>query len=691
MYKLHFKRTFIFAIIGLLAGLLYGLFSPKMYEGNAGMIVGTDQGRIAGGNSGFQEDVEQILRQGYYKDSETEAQVLRSQGVFFRALARVSQKRGVAELTNDPRAAYERYDVITPEKSQVALIQVRWTDPKIAAELANEVTFVYNELRQSAMKEAVNSGIRYLEDQVQIARQRLTLTQNDLEEFKRKRLIADYAQKTSVDEKTLSDYTLAKANFEAELRAVDAELASDRAILARTPKFQSSAKFESKNDVLQRLEAQLSEMETARATLLTRYLPDSLEIRTTDEQIASLKRQLAIEQQRPTEQVSQNFAIDPVWSEKQNRIAQNLTRKRSLEKRLQETIAQLQTHEDKVAGRSADEIGLIERNREVALAGEQYQRLVKQLEDLKVRTDSAGRSAQLIFSATPDEQPVAPDVFKMSFIGALAGICLGLIFSFAMESLKLRVHTSAQLSELTGLPVVAAVPKLPKPKEIRLLRNLVKPEGQPAESFRYMSFFTLANDATFPKIVMFTGAGRQVGTSASAAQFAVAMARAGTKTLLVDADLRRQTVTKMFGGENKPGVADLLRREMLPAGQDSEIEIATAHDNLTLLPAGTGGRGSLSGFQLSHIAALVEQLRGKAQVIVIDSPPCDAFSDASALVKYVDDVCMVVSARKTPFRSIPLAYEILSRAGGKNISLVLTEASAQEEPFAEAARTLAQV
>jgi Mrp family chromosome partitioning ATPase len=206
-----------------------------------------------------------------------------------------------------------------------------------------------------------------------------------------------------------------------------------------------------------------------------------------------------------------------------------------------------------------------------------------------------------------------------------------------------------------------------------------------------MSFFTLANDATFPKIVMFTGAGRQVGTSASAAQFAVAMARAGTKTLLVDADLRRQTVTKMFGGENKPGVADLLRREMLPAGQDSEIEIATAHDNLTLLPAGTGGRGSLSGFQLSHIAALVEQLRGKAQVIVIDSPPCDAFSDASALVKYVDDVCMVVSARKTPFRSIPLAYEILSRAGGKNISLVLTEASAQEEPFAEAARTLAQV
>ncbi|MBV6459815.1 MAG: hypothetical protein HONBIEJF_02969 [Fimbriimonadaceae bacterium] len=690
MYKIHFKRTFLFAIIGLLAGLLYGLFSPKVYEGNAGMIVGTDQGRIAGGNSGFQEDVEQILRQGYYKDSETEAQVLRSQGVFFRALQRVAEKRGVATITDDNRAAYERYDVITPEKSQVALIQVRWTDPKIAAEIANEVTFVYNELRQQAMRDSVNSAIAYLEDQVQLARQKLTIKQNDLEGFKKSKLISDYAQKTMADEKTLSDYTLAAANLESEIQAIDAELSADRAIKARTPQFMQSTRHENKNIVLAKLESAKSDLEAGKVALLSRYLPDSIEVRNVNEQLAEVNRQLAIERKRASEITGRTQSVDPVWLEKDQKIAQNITRRQSVERRLQEMNSQLEEHKAKMELRPADEIGLLERNRDVGIASEQFQRLVRQLEDLKVRTDSAGRSAQLIFSAQVDEDPVAPDVFKMSFIGALAGICLGLIFSFAMESLKLRVHTSAQLSELTGLPVVAAVPKLPKPREIRLLRNLVKPEGQPSESFRYMSFFTLANDATFPKVVLFTGAGRQVGTSGSAAQFAVAMARAGTKTLLVDGDLRRQTVTKMFGAEGKPGVSDLLGREMLPSGQESAIEIATAHPGLMLLPAGSGGRTSLSAFQIAHIAAVVQQLRDKAQVIVIDAPPCDAFSDASALAKYVDDVCMVVSARKTPFRSIPLAYEILSRAGGKNISLVLTEASAQEEPFAEAARSLSR-
>jgi len=691
MYKIHFKRTFIFAIVGLLAGLLYGLFSPKVFEGNAGMIVGTDQGRIAGGNSGFQEDVEQILRQGYYKDSETEAQVLRSQGVFYRALARAAEKRGVATLTDDDRAAYERYDVITPEKSQVALIQVRWTDPKIAADIANEVTFVYNELRQQAMRDAVNSAIAYLEDQVQLARQKLTLKQNDLKTFKESKLISDYQQKTMADEKTLSDYTLAANNLESEIQAIDAELATDRLIKSRTKKYLAGTIHNTKNIILAKLESTKSDLEAAKTTVMTRYLPDSIEVRSINEQLGEVNRQLAIERRKETEVTARTESIDPVWLEKDQKIAQNETRKRSVVSRLQEMRAQLEAHKASMELRPADEIGLLERNRDVGLASEQYQRLQRQLEDLKVRTDSAGRSAQLIFSANVEKDPVAPDVFKMSFIGALAGICLGLIFSFAMESLKLRVHTSAQLSELTGLPVVAAVPKLPKPREIRLLRNLVKPEGQPSESFRYMSFFTLANDATFPKVVLFTGAGRQVGTSGSAAQFAVAMARAGTKTLIVDGDLRRQTITKMFGAEGKPGVSDLLAREMLPSGQETAIEIATAHPDLTLLPAGSGGRSSLSAFQIAHIAAVVQQLRDKAQVIVIDAPPCDAFSDASALAKYVDDVCMVVSARKTPFRSIPLAYEILSRAGGKNISLVLTEASAQEEPFAETARSLSRV
>jgi Mrp family chromosome partitioning ATPase len=89
----------------------------------------------------------------------------------------------------------------------------------------------------------------------------------------------------------------------------------------------------------------------------------------------------------------------------------------------------------------------------------------------------------------------------------------------------------------------------------------------------------------------------------------------------------------------------------------------------------------LADMQTAHMNALIEDLRDKADTVIINCPPVDVFADASRLAQYVDQICMVISAKSTSYRAIPIAQEILTKSGAKNITIVLTNASPTEEPF----------
>jgi receptor protein-tyrosine kinase len=127
---------------------------------------------------------------------------------------------------------------------------------------------------------------------------------------------------------------------------------------------------------------------------------------------------------------------------------------------------------------------------------------------------------------------------------------------------------------------------------------------------------------------------------------------------------------------------------MLPS-EESYPATGTAHDNLSVLPAGTRVGASLSEFVTTHLNAFVEDMRLKADVVVLDLPPCTEYADAARVASYMDETCLVVSAKYTSFRTIPVAQEILAKAGAKDVSIVLTHASPTEEPFSPKTRDLA--
>jgi len=78
---------------------------------------------------------------------------------------------------------------------------------------------------------------------------------------------------------------------------------------------------------------------------------------------------------------------------------------------------------------------------------------------------------------------------------------------------------------------------------------------------------------------------------------------------------------------------------------------------------------------------MLEGFKEKADVIVVDSAPCDVVSDAARLARYVDTVCLVVSATSGGDRSVPQASAIMQRAGAKKIEVILTNAQDEDDPF----------
>jgi hypothetical protein len=82
-----------------------------------------------------------------------------------------------------------------------------------------------------------------------------------------------------------------------------------------------------------------------------------------------------------------------------------------------------------------------------------------------------------------------------------------------------------------------------------------------------------------------------------------------------------------------------------------------------------------------RVESILGSLRQRAQIIVIAIAPTDIVADAAAFAAKVDEVCLSVSARSNEYGSVPIAYDILDKAGAKSIKLILTDTGRDGEPF----------
>ncbi len=684
MFKFHFKRGLIFAILGLAVGGTIAMLTPKVYEASAELLLG--DATVSSSATTLAPDVLRILGVGQASDSQTELQILKSQSIFFQALRNVARDKNEPDLMGDFVRYFLMYDVLTPDtkagaevKGSVATIRVRANNRDIAQEIARQITEVYNEFRTTNARNGLQNAIRYLSAQEVASKKVLDEAETKYKNYAAENGIVNIEQSNATATQLEGAAMTRLIEAKALKQGADAEVASLEQALASIPKNVAAGEINSRSQTVSQLESQIAQGRLELDRLRSRYLEDHPRVQEVAKSVRSMDAQLKKLNPNALTPSQSGNTPNPVYQGLQSQLASAKARAEGYQYQVQEAENFRNEVRERLRSLPTNEGQIRQLARDQVLADQNFRRIKIQLDDLRTRQDSS-QVAAILAPAQAYTNPVAPDVSKFLFIGTLAGLCLGLIYSFAVEAMKLRVHTSHQLAELTGLPVVATIPAMGRSQQ-KGLKSYAQPGAKPNESFRHMGYTFMAKNHAKPRLIMITGVGSVPGRTSSAVQFALALANSGNRVLLVDCDPVRSLATRAFDAEGKSGLSELFDRGTLPTTGEGVV-LSTPHDNLLLLPVGADVSKGLADRSTEQMDAVLAFLKASADIIVFDAPPCDMFSDASRLAGSVDEVCLVVSASTTNYAQIPNGYELLTRAGAKEVSLILTDASPNEEAFA---------
>lgn len=212
----------------------------------------------------------------------------------------------------------------------------------------------------------------------------------------------------------------------------------------------------------------------------------------------------------------------------------------------------------------------------------------------------------------------------------------------------------------------------------RSLITMLKPRSPISEQYR-----TIRTNIQFSsvdgeiKTIMITSPGPGEGKSTTTNNIAVVFAQQGKKVLLVDSDLRKPTVHHSFRIDNTCGLTNILTKQ----AKLEEAIFQTDEDHLFVLPSGPIPPNPAELLGSKAMDELLEEVKDLFDVIVFDTPPALAVTDAQVLANKTNGVVMVVSSGKTENDAALKAKELLVNAKAKLLGVVLNKKKRTESPY----------
>jgi capsular exopolysaccharide synthesis family protein len=284
---------------------------------------------------------------------------------------------------------------------------------------------------------------------------------------------------------------------------------------------------------------------------------------------------------------------------------------------------------------------------------------------------------------------VRPRPVRNTVVGTAFGVLLAFTVAFLLDTLDTRIFSAAELAEALGLRLLGKIPTPPRTARPKRLVMLVDAAGPQGEAFRELRLnFDLRNLEAGARLVVVTSALSGEDQSATAANLAIACARAGRDVLLVDCDLRTPQLHQFFSIDARPGLTDVtlgraeldaaLARVRLPATNESLApmnEHHAARGGLTILPAGVVPPDPGSVVDTESLATLLTELRSRYELVFIDTPPLLQAADGIALGSQVDGLIVVARASTSRRPTVRKLRQVLEVMPALKLGLVITDES----------------
>ena len=573
-------------------------------------------------------------------------------------------------------------------------ISVTALSPSEAAYIANTIAEVYKEQNQIESQEEVRLVKNFLGEQLNLFQEQLRQSEQTLKEYKENEKVVALPQEI---EKLVTMLT----EVESIYREAELELNSNKERLAYIDEqLGQSKKNLNMNNVmaapfLKELNQKMVQLETEKTRYIASLINQNL-FDPNDSRLRNYEEQARLLEQKYKEGITQYAALetgDPIS------LAEGLfQRKIEVEATIQSLLPKVETLKkivdeynqelEKIPARGL-KLARLERS---ARLDEKITLMMKEkFEESRITEVGQLGNVRIIDPAKPDYGPIRPKKKMNIMLGIIMGLGLGIGITFVMDYFDHSVRSADDIEKI-GFPILGSIPIIKLEQAVngarkngahrsrknsdqqeartiagRLITHFA-PKSPISEAYRSLrTSIQYAKADSQIKTIVVTSPGPQEGKSTTVANLAITFAQMGTRVLLVDTDLRRPVLHSIFDMDRTKGISNYLVGKI----ELDEAIVKTNIDNLFIMPCGTLPPNPSELLGSKSMKACIAELKTMFDIILFDSPPIMAVTDAAVLSSEVDGIILVVKAGQTDRNAVQRSYDILKNIPNHIIGALL--------------------
>jgi succinoglycan biosynthesis transport protein ExoP len=565
---------------------------------------------------------------------------------------------------------YEKHlQVEQMSNSRMVEVKFESKNPELAARVVNMLVHNYVEYNFQKNYDATRQASGWMEQRLDELKARVESSQQALVDYERRNAIVSVDGKQNIVEQRLAALTqeLAQAQGDRMKRqSVFETVGSDGSQLA----------FAAQDELLARLEEKYAALRAQYIEALDQYGPKFPKVVRLRDQANAIGQFAGRERKLDFAQIAAAYRAA---LSRENLLSHAVARQKTAVGELNQLLIEHNLLKEQ-----------FETNQQL------YARLLEHLRDATVSAGLKATNIHVVDAALPPTVPVRPK--KLLYIGAalFAGLAVGVTLAFAEEALDNSISGIEEVERLTAAPTLAIVPaaRHARAREYRLtaqrrmshslngavaLSVLREPESPVAESYRNLRTSILLSTAPRPpQAILITSTQPLEGKTSTSLNLALALAQRSTRTLIIDADLRKQGIGAALGMSKEAGLSGILTGAQSLEDTLRQLESAPG---LSVLAAGPRPPNPAELLSSPAMEKLLDELRRRFDYLVLDSPPLLPVTDATVLSAFVDGVVLVVECGVTDRGALARAHRMLENAGARVLGTVLNKIEANHDGY----------
>ena len=685
------RRTLLgFVLVGLLGALVISVLQTRIYRARTSLEIQDFNANLLDikGVDASDSTGSYITPESYM---ETQVKILQSESVLGRVIDKLNlhaerpasgwrifklwKSSHVPEREELIRQAERNLTVRTSGNSRLLEVLYESSNPQVAADFANTLVSEFIEQSQEMRWKSTQRTAEWLTSHLDEMKTKLEQSEAQLQDYVRTSGLTVTSDKQNLAENGLKQ-------LQDELSKAQADRIASQAKFEEAKNKPADSVPEISDDpTMREYRQRMTELQRQYAELSATLTPEHYKVQRVQAQITELQFNMLQER-----------------SNIQRRIGNEYSAALRREKLLSQADAE---QEKVVADQSSKAIHYDTLKREVDSTRQIYEAMLQRVKQAGLATAMRASNVLVVDPAKPPLLPYRPSIPINSAIGLFSGVFLGFGFVLLRERVDRRISAPGDSQTYLELPELGVIP-LDEAVISRQIGNGSQPHRSPAlhpgspsrtplgdcpelatwkrkpslvaECARttLTSILLPTQDGDRPQVVVLTSPCPGDGKTTVACNLSIAMTEIGRKVLMIDGDLRKPRLHKVFSVANSWGLSDVLWAETpIETVPISHLVSETEVSGLCLLPAGSCGGTPTNLFYSPRMTRLLKRLRKEFDMIMIDAPPMIHLADARVLGRLADGVILVVRAGQTTTESALFASQRFAEDGTRVMGTVL--------------------